>query len=518
MESANQHLQEVELLHDVASSELADLCGLANAAHGRMVEVVADALAEDAWDGAGILSPKHWVTWQTGMTDVMAADVVRLAKRRHELTATVTALRDGRISLASAGLIARYVPTDYELGVLDLALILTVRQLRRSVTRYHFDLDRPEPPPPPPAPADPSGDSSDSGTDDGPSPDPEGGSDDDGADDGSDDTDAGAGGPEPDGMQGGRPLTGGRPIEERRDLSCGTDDHDTFWLNAHLPADQGEVVRAALRARRDDLYREACQGLPEDAPRPTVTLADALVSLAEGALAGGAAAMPGNDRYLVHAHLTASPGGGNDLQLHLGATLPHHLRQLYTCDCRIRPVLETDGVPVNVGRLQHIVSRRVRRLIEHRDGGCTVPGCPRTSGLEIHHIIHWEDGGLTTTSNLVTLCRQHHRAHHLGLLGITGNADHPHHTPEGVTFTNRWGHRLQPGAAPRPPATGHSLGEVAARAGLSPDPYQHALGERLDHSAVTFNTNEAMTRSYRNRSSEGRAGSGDRQPLLASGP
>jgi hypothetical protein len=295
-------------------------------------------------------------------------------------------------------------------------------------------------------------------------------------------------------MAGGRRLLGGRPVEERRDLSFGTDEHDGFWLGSHLPADEGAVVRAALQAHRDDLYRQACRGLPKDAPRPTITLADALVSMAETALAAGAAAMPGTDRYLVHAHLTAAPTGGNDLQLHLGATLPPHLRQLYTCDCSVRPVLETNGIPANIGRLVRIVSRRLRRLIEHRDGGCTVPGCPRTTGLEIHHIIHWEVGGLTTTDNLLTLCRHHHRSHHLGLLNITGNADRPRHTPEGVNFTDRWGHRLLPAPTPTPPEPAETLRSAADRAGLRPDSYRHPLGERVDHSAIVFNDNRTMTR------------------------
>lgn len=499
--SPREILSEAALLHEVASSELGDLCGITNAAHGRMVEVVADALAHDAWSGHGILSPRHWVAWQTGMTDVSAADIVRLATRRGELPSTVAALRNGRLSLASAGLIARYVPGEYELAALDMAFLMTVRQLRRAVSRYHFDLDKPHIEPVPPVPdhaagtddGEPEGntrsereDSDRSGTgapsgpyDDGPTTDP---------------TTDPANGPGAGGMLGGRRLLGGSPVEERRDLSSGSDDHDTFWLTAHLPADEGAVVRAALQARRDDLYRQACNGLPDGAPRPKVSLADALVSIAESALAGGAAATPGTDRYLVHAHLTASPAGGNDLQLHLGATLPHHLRELYTCDCNIRPVLEVDGTPANIGRLVHIVSRRLRRLIEHRDGGCTVPGCPRTTGLEIHHIVHWERGGLTTTDNLLTLCRHHHRSHHLGLLEITGNADHPLHSAQGVNFTDRWGRPLRPASTPTPPDPAQPLRASADQVGLQPGHYQHGLGERVDYGAIVFNDNETMTR------------------------
>ena len=60
----------------------------------------------------------------------------------------------------------------------------------------------------------------------------------------------------------------------------------------------------------------------------------------------------------------------------------------------------------------------------------------RYSWLQIHHIVHWEDGGPTDTWNLVALCDAHHRLHHLGRLQIAGDAD----DPDGLVF------------GPRPPA------------------------------------------------------------------
>ena len=98
----------------------------------------------------------------------------------------------------------------------------------------------------------------------------------------------------------------------------------------------------------------------------------------------------------------------------------------------ITPVLLHAGVPVSVGRSQHIVPDRTRRVVEHRDGGCRVPGCTARHFLEVHHIIHWDDDGPTDTWNLICLCPHHHRLHHQGKLGIVGNAD----TPGGVTFTD----------------------------------------------------------------------------------
>ncbi len=139
------------------------------------------------------------------------------------------------------------------------------------------------------------------------------------------------------------------------------------------------------------------------------------------------------------------------------------------------PVLLDDGVPVSVGRSQHIVPDRTRRVVEHRDGGCRVPGCTARHFLEVHHIIHWEHDGPTDTWNLICLCAHHHRLHHRGKLGISGNAD----SPDGVIFTDGSGKKLQmSGAKPKPP-------------GAPPSPpagrFEHPLGERLDPGAVYFN-------------------------------
>ncbi len=130
-------------------------------------------------------------------------------------------------------------------------------------------------------------------------------------------------------------------------------------------------------------------------------------------------------------------------------------------------------VVVNLGRTKHIVPRRIRRLIEHRDRGCRVPGCDQSWWLQVHHIVHWEDDGVTDTHNLLCLCSRHHRLHHEGLLGITGNAD----DPNGVVFTDAAGHRMAGATRARPPKA-CDMPTVAA--------YQGPTGERLDRDAVFF--------------------------------
>ena len=66
---------------------------------------------------------------------------------------------------------------------------------------------------------------------------------------------------------------------------------------------------------------------------------------------------------------------------------------------------------------------------------------------------HWLDGGRTDTHNLISLCPRHHKMHHQGLLGISGDADRV----GGVTFTDAEGRviteRGEPVTTTGPPPT-----------------------------------------------------------------
>ncbi|MCW2558445.1 MAG: hypothetical protein JWP55_2409, partial [Mycobacterium sp.] len=105
-----------------------------------------------------------------------------------------------------------------------------------------------------------------------------------------------------------------------------------------------------------------------------------------------------------------------------------------TCEATCEVWFERAGQVIGSGRATRTVSRRLRRVLEHRDRCCVVPGCGATRGLHAHHIRHWEDGGLTELDNLVLVCPTRHRAHHRGVItrqtadgGIPGPS--PDHTP-----------------------------------------------------------------------------------------
>lgn len=79
--------------------------------------------------------------------------------------------------------------------------------------------------------------------------------------------------------------------------------------------------------------------------------------------------------------------------LHLGPLLCDADRRYLTCDATCEVWFERDGRPIGSGRTTRLISRRLRRALEHRDRACSVPGCGATRELHAHHIQHWEDGG-----------------------------------------------------------------------------------------------------------------------------
>lgn len=237
-------------------------------------------------------------------------------------------------------------------------------------------------------------------------------------------------------------------------VSCWWDDDQCLHISAVLPTDQGLAFEAALEASRQDLWKLRAKDSSDvtdrqdgsyyqgiNKPGNRIGNRSALMNLIESFMANGTQQHPHADRYRIHAHLGIDPLNRNQIQANLGPVLPTYLRRYLSCDTTITPVWEHLGNPLAVGRSQRIVPDKLRHLIEHRDGGCVIPGCGATKGLQVHHVVHWEDGGTTEPANLITLCRKHHRNHHSGQLGIAGNPETG--GPGGLRITDRFGRVLQ---------------------------------------------------------------------------
>ena len=114
------------------------------------------------------------------------------------------------------------------------------------------------------------------------------------------------------------------------------------------------------------------------------------------------------------AALEARSGGRASLE-DVGPITPESARRL-ACDAKVtRVITDAHSVPLEVGRTTKVVPAALRRTVAVRDGGCRFPGCERPPGwCDAHHVRHWADGGETGLSNLVLLCRPHHRVIHRG--------------------------------------------------------------------------------------------------------
>ncbi len=438
------------------------LAGIVNATHGRMVLAMWQVIRTGWWDGGSILSAKHWLSLHWGTTSANIGRVTAVAKKAEAYPKVIDALVAGEITLEAAQLICGRIPTEFQSTFVDYARNMTMGQLRACTHSV-------------PAPKHPTSgggcdgqrpdntdstdntDNTDSTDDSAAGTDEEAGSTT-GADDsaaGTDDEDDGAP------ADSNEPVAGDHPSR----VSFGERDDGTWALNANLSAEDGALVATALQEARDRAFHAAQD--PDE--RLRLSWADALVQVARGSLDRSDAERANDqptDRTLVHFHYEYGrlyPDGSDQ-------PMPHALARQILCDTNLVGIGFRNGRPVDLGRKTRVIPDRLRRIVLRRDGGCVVPGCGATRGLEIHHRIHWQDGGRTDACNLVALCRAHHRAHHHGLLNIYGD---PY---DQLTFTNA---DARPICAKAPivptDTTGDALADQAQACGMT-DPAQHRIG------------------------------------------
>jgi len=272
-----------------------------------------------------------------------------------------------------------------------------------------------------------------------------------------------------------------RSIDPERDrVTFGFTDEGRWKLHANLSADDGAIVEKALTVARTQVFFERHPDATNEL-RSEVTWADGLVLAAELALrqstvVDGREHRP-SERYQVWMHYDVASKHGN---LHLGDALPDALRRYLLCDADIRAMIESDGVLAAMSSKLRTVDDRVRAFVEQRDGGCAVPGCQLSRWLRIHHLVHWEDGGRTESTNLCALCPAHHRMHHLGLLEIRGSPN----SPSGLRFYDCHGREL---TAPTRQAR-------SGPAPLSDQPYVHPPGEPINWHWFRWQDLDASTR------------------------
>ncbi|WP_426246261.1 HNH endonuclease [Nocardioides sp. LHG3406-4] len=100
----------------------------------------------------------------------------------------------------------------------------------------------------------------------------------------------------------------------------------------------------------------------------------------------------------------------------------------------IKPVLDLNEPIVCDG---YQPPPRLREQVILRDRICVFPWCTRPArGCDLDHIVPWEHGGPTSTTNLAALCRRHHRlkTHSAWAYQRTGPAAYTWTSPHGHTY------------------------------------------------------------------------------------
>lgn len=124
------------------------------------------------------------------------------------------------------------------------------------------------------------------------------------------------------------------------------------------------------------------------------------------------------ERHQVVVHVSAETlkgGGGTACEIEDGPAVSTETARRLACDASLIAIIENDkGEPLSVGRKTRSIPPALQRAFNSRDQGCRFPGCTHKKYTDAHHIHHWAHGGETKMSNLVTLCRFHHRKVHEG--------------------------------------------------------------------------------------------------------
>ena len=403
-------------------AEITTLAGHLNAANARFLALVAELDRRRGWAEWGVKSCAHWLNWKCGIGLGAAREKVRVARALEQLPGIAAAMADGRLSYFKVREMTRIANDTNESYLLNIALCGTASHVEQTVRGYRRALDAAE-------------------------------------------------------------LS--REAIQQRDQSLWfhTEPDGSMLIRGRIPAEIGALFKRALEAAENSLpipkYVPAGTSLDtDDQLRSRKRRVEALATLAESFLATGPRDLSGGDRQQIVVHVDAETFRNRcagRCEFEHGSSIAAETARRLACDCSlVRLVEDAQGEPLNVGRKTRTIPPAIRRALNSRDQGCRFPGCAFKRYIDGHHVRHWADGGETKLSNLVTLCRFHHRLVHEEQVVVQVLDD------GAFRFLRLGGKTFD---CPAPPASDWS--ELAA--------YHESAGIRITRStAVTHWTGEAL--------------------------
>jgi hypothetical protein len=371
---ASVSLEELE-------AQITALAGQLNAANYRWLTLIAEFDRRLGWADGKLPSCAHWLNFKCGLNLGAAREKVRVAHSLAGLPKIAASMGRGELSYSKVRALTRVACAATEDTLLMIALHGTAYHVERLVRGYRR-------------------------------------------------------------AQQAEQLSREAQQHANRSVSYCYADDGSLIVKCRLPALAGAMLIKALDAAVETVpAMEISADVVEERPIPYESRrADALVVLAENFLAARDTSSNAADRYQVVVHVDAETlhrHAAGRCEIEHGPSIPAETARRLSCDSSLLRVLENQqGQSLDVGRKTRGIPPAIRRALNTRDGGCRFPGCTHQRYVDAHHIEHWADGGDTKLSNLVTLCRLHHRLVHEGeiTIEILANGDWRFLHPDGRHF------------------------------------------------------------------------------------
>src|SRR5271156_6104994 len=344
-------------------AQITELAGQLNAAQYRWLMLIAEFDRLNGWADGKLPSCAHWLNFKCGLNLGAAREKVRVAHALVGLPKISASMARGELSYSKVRALTRVASEATEDTFLMIALHGTAHHVERLVSGYRRAQEAEE-------------------------------------------------------------LSREAQQHANRSVSYSYSEDGSLLLKARLPALAGAMLIQALEAAMETLpSTEISVDVVEEGPIPyECRRADALAVLAENFLAKSGSSSTTADRYQVVVHVDAETlreHSAGRCEIEHGPSIPAETARRLSCDAGLLRVIENEhGQPLDVGRKTRSIPPAIRRALNLRDAGCRFPGCTHERYVDAHHIEHWADGGETKLSNLVTLCRLHHRLVHEGQIRI----------------------------------------------------------------------------------------------------
>src|SRR3954452_2616321 len=122
-----------DLSNDQLSDQIAVWSGRVAAGEARLLELIAEYDAREAWGGPGMLSCAHWLSWRLGINLNAAREKVRVARRLRTLPKLAAAFAAGTLSWSQVRAITRVNNLFEEDDWIGYARCMSGQQLERLV-------------------------------------------------------------------------------------------------------------------------------------------------------------------------------------------------------------------------------------------------------------------------------------------------------------------------------------------------------------------------------------------------